>query len=98
MYLVVVWRLIEPSTEGNEISEDPKGVVAVRKLLVWKTNKETVSSAYPAYVVHWTDFSPGRGSPLNREVKLAPDEETAMKISVALIEENIKKGWTEVTK
>jgi hypothetical protein len=29
---------------------------------------------------------------------LSPDEETAMKISVALIEENIKKGWAEVTK
>ena len=79
-------------------TKETKGVVAVRKLLVWKTNKETVSSAYPAYVVHWTDFSPGRGSPLNREVKPAPDEETAMKISVALIEENIKKGWVEVKK
>jgi hypothetical protein len=49
-----------------------------------------------AYVVHWTDYSPGRGSPLDRDVKLAPDENTATKIANALVEENIKKGWEKV--
>ena len=74
-------------------TKETKGVVAVRKLLVWKTNKEKTNELHPAYVVHWTDYSPGRGSPLDREVKLAPDEKTAMKIADALIETNIKKGW-----
>ena len=74
-------------------TKETKGVVAVRKLLVWKTNKEKPNELHPAYVVHWTDYSPGRGSPLDREVKLAPDGKTAMKIADALIETNIKKGW-----
>jgi hypothetical protein len=33
---------------------------------------------------------------LYREVKLAPDEKTAIKIADAMIEENIKKGWEKV--
>ena len=74
-------------------TKETKDVVAVRKLLVWKTNKEKTNELHPAYVVHWTDYSPGRGSPLDREVKLAPDEKTAMKIADSFIEANIKKGW-----
>jgi len=77
-------------------TKEAKGVLAVRKLIVWKTNKEKSNSLYPAYVVHWTDYSPGRGSPLDREVKLAPDEKIAMKIADAMIEENIKKGWENI--
>jgi hypothetical protein len=46
--------------------------------------------------VHWTDFSSGRASPLDREVKLAPDEATAMQLAQELIEGNIKKGWEKV--
>ena len=46
--------------------------------------------------MHWTDYSPGRGSPLDREVKLAPDEKAAMKIADSMVEENIKKGWEKV--
>ena len=74
-------------------TKEAKGAVAVRKLLVWKTNKEKSNSLYPPFVVHWTDYSPGRGSPLDREVKLAPDEKAAMKIADSMVEENIKKGW-----
>jgi hypothetical protein len=44
-----------------------------------------------AYVVHWTDYSSGRASPLDRDVKLAPDEKTATKIPSILVEENLKK-------
>jgi len=73
-----------------------KGQLAVRKLLVWQTNKSQISNDYPAYVVHWTDFSSGRASPLDREVKLAPDEATAMQLAQELIEGNIKKGWEKV--
>ena len=40
------------------------GTCSVRKLLVWKTNKEAVDPRFPAYVVHWTDYSPGRSSPI----------------------------------
>jgi len=42
-----------------------------------------------------TDYSPGRASPLDRDVKLAPDEKTAVKIANSMVEENIKKGWNK---
>jgi hypothetical protein len=75
-------------------TKEAKGKTSVRKLLVWKTNKEVHSGGrFPAYVVHWTDYSPSRAAPLDREVKLAPDETEAHKIANELVKENIKKGW-----
>ena len=76
-------------------TKEGAGKVDVRKLVVWKTNKE--SAGYPAYVVHWTDYSSTRKSPLDREVRLAPNEAEALKIAESMISENIKKGWSEVT-
>jgi hypothetical protein len=72
-----------------------KGKVAVRKLLMWKTNKSGIDPDFPAYVVHWTDYSAGRGTPLEREVRTAPTAELAETIAAKLIEENVKKGWEE---
>ena len=77
-------------------TKDNKGSVAVRKLLVWKTNKKEIDPLFPEYVVHWTDFSLGRATPLDRDVKLAPDENTAFKLADGMIEENIKKGWNKI--
>ena len=74
-----------------------KGQVAVRKLLVWQTNKSHVDPTFPAYVVHWTDYSAGRSSPLDREVRPAPTEEDAMRLADAMVAENIKKGWDLVS-
>lgn len=73
-----------------------KGQTAVRKLLVWKTNKEEVSTEYPAYVVHWTDYSQGRKDPVKRTVSLSPSKKAAQSIGDKMIEENIKKGWEQV--
>ena len=73
--------------------KETKGVKAVRKLLVWKTNKDKVNASMPAFIVHWTDYSPGRANPLDREVKLAPTLEVANEIADQLVEANIKKGW-----
>jgi hypothetical protein len=73
-----------------------KGQLAVRKLLVWKTNKSDGSQRYPAYVVHWTDYSAGRAEPLDRDVRPAPDEAGAQQIAQEFIEANIKKGWEKV--
>jgi hypothetical protein len=64
--------------------------------VVWKTNKEQINSDYPGFVVHWTDYSPGRASPLDRDVKLAPSEKSAQSLGDAFIAENIKKGWNKV--
>ncbi len=75
-------------------TKEGAGKTDVRKLLVWKTNKE--SAGYPAFVVHWTDYSSTRKSPLDREVRLAPNEGEATKIAEAMIADNIKKGWNLV--
>lgn len=75
-------------------TKEGSGKVDVRKLVLWKTNKE--AAGYPAYVVHWTDYSATRKSPLDREVRLAPNEKEALKIADAMIGDNIKKGWNEV--
>ena len=77
-------------------TKEGAGKIDVRKLVVWKTNKEAIG--YPSFVVHWTDYSSTRKSPLDREVRLAPNEKEATKIADAMIVENIKKGWAEVTK
>jgi len=51
-------------------SKEGSGKVDVRKLVLWKTNKD--AAGYPAFVIHWTDYSSTRKSPLDREVRLAP--------------------------
>ncbi len=70
-----------------------KGETMVRKLLLWKTNKEAEGDEYPAYVLHFTDFSPSRKTPLSREVRVSSSREQLESMWKALLEENIKKGW-----
>lgn len=69
-----------------------KGQQMVRKLLLWKTNKEKVAN-YPAYVVYLTDFSPNRKTPLERDIKIAKTEKIARKWFDKLAEENFVSGW-----
>ena len=68
----------------------------VRKLVVWKTNKDEFDPNFPAFVVHWTDYSSTRKAPLAREVRPVMSEIIALEVSNQLIVENIKKGWEEV--
>lgn len=87
--------------EGSEVirreawAKTTKDKLAVRKLLVWKTHKDQTQGQqeFPAYVVHWTDYSPGRKAPLQRTVKVAPDKETATAIAEKLVEKGVKRGW-----
>ncbi len=73
-----------------------KGQLAVRKLLVWKTHKEAIDADFPAYVVHWTDYSAGRKTPLEREVRPAPSLAEAERIAEAMLASEIGKGWERV--
>jgi len=73
-----------------------KGKLAVRKLVVFKTNKREVDPSWPAFVVHWTDYSAGRKDPLKREVRLAPSLEDAESIADDMISKGVKRGWSEV--
>ena len=74
-------------------AKEAKGQISVRKLVLWQTNKDTIDRSYPAFVVHWTDYSPGRKDPLQREVRVAPNLGEATRIADEIIAENIKKGW-----
>jgi hypothetical protein len=77
--------------------KETKGRKDVRKLVVWKTNHDEVDPSYPAYVVHWTDYSSARKTPLTREVRPASTEAMARGLAEAMVTENVKKGWAEVT-
>jgi len=70
-----------------------KGSMAVKKLVLWQTNKQQADPDYPAFVIHWTDYSPGRKNPLTRQVRLAPDKKIAQSLFESILSENIKTGW-----
>jgi hypothetical protein len=76
--------------------KETRGQKAVRKLVAWKTNKEATDPAFPPYVVHWTDYSPGRKAPLEREVHPVGSAESMNTLADRLIAEHIKKGWEKV--
>jgi hypothetical protein len=75
-------------------SKDTKGVVAVRKSVIVRTNKESDRS-YPAFVVYFTDYSPGRKEPLQTVLRPASSLEKAEAIVTEWIGENVKRGWNE---
>ncbi len=69
-----------------------KDKLMVRKLLLWKTNKEE-KPEFPAYVVYLTDFSPNRVDPLQREIRIAETESSARKQYERMAKENFIGGW-----
>ncbi len=73
-----------------------KGETMVRKFVMWKTNKSEMGDEFPAYVVHYTDYSPNRASPLAREVRVSNSAEQIQQLWDELKAENIKKGWEQV--
>ena len=77
-------------------SKEGKGGLAVRKLLLWKSSKDEVWPGWPTWLVHFTDYSPDRKTPLERTIRSALSEGEAQQIADALIAEKIKKGWEEL--
>ncbi|MBC6421944.1 MAG: hypothetical protein GDA43_16975 [Hormoscilla sp. SP5CHS1] len=69
-----------------------KGAEMVRKLVMWKTNKES-SDEYPAYVLHFTDFSPNRKDPLSREIRVSNSEEQIEALWLEMEKKNFVRGW-----
>lgn len=70
-----------------------KGNLMVRKLLLWKTNKAGEGSNFPAFVAYYTDFSPGRATPLDHDIRVSNSAEQIEKLYADLKTENIVKGW-----
>ena len=96
---VAASELALPQSETLERSvytKQLKGATMVRKFLIWKTNKENQSEEFPAFVMHYTDFSPNRKTPLAREVRVSNSEEQIRSFYAEFIADNIKKGWNEV--
>jgi len=71
-----------------------KGGLAVRKVVAWATGRADKDPRYPAFVVAFTDFSPGRKEPLQRELRVASSEARVRAIAAAWEVDNIKKGWS----
>lgn len=72
-----------------------KGNKMVRKLLLWKTNKVDRGD-YPGFVVYLTDFSPNRQTPLERDIKISNNENTARKFFDEMAKKNFISGWEQV--
>ncbi|MBL8855270.1 MAG: hypothetical protein JNK57_14995 [Planctomycetaceae bacterium] len=83
-------------THREVYTKQLKGETMVRKFVIWKTNKDSVSAEFPAWVLHYTDFSPNRATPLAREVRVSSSAEQILQLFQELKEENIKKGWEPV--
>jgi hypothetical protein len=81
--------------ERTVYTKTMRGVQMVRKLLLWKTNKED-RGEFPGYVVYLTDFSPNRQNPLERDIKIANTESAARRLFSALAEKNFVGGWEKV--
>ncbi|MGI8812728.1 MAG: hypothetical protein ACR2IH_09420 [Pyrinomonadaceae bacterium] len=89
--------LAEPSKvlERTVYTKVMKGQKMVRKLLLWKTNKEE-SNEFPGYVVYLTDFSPNRQNPLERDIRVSNTEDGARRLFDAMKQKNFVSGWEKV--
>lgn len=77
-------------------TKELKGQMMVRKLVMWQTNKERHSDEFSAYVIHYTDFSPNRKVPLEREVRVSSSREQIEELWNELAAEAFTRGWTPV--
>jgi len=81
--------------ERTVYTKTMRGQRMVRKLLLWKTNKEDQID-YPGYVVYLTDFSPNRQNPLERDIRIAQSEKSAREMFHELAKKNFVGGWEKV--
>ena len=75
-------------------TKESRGATMVRKFVLLKTNKEEEAEEYPAYALHYTDFSPNRKEPLARDVWVSESREQMDQLFEQCKADNIKKGWS----
>lgn len=93
----------EPKSEGKpsklltrELYEKKLGEkYMLQKYLIWQTNKEDTGE-FPAYVLHYTNFSSNRLEPLQREIRVSDSSEQIYELYNSMLEDNIKKGWERI--
>jgi AAA+ superfamily predicted ATPase len=71
---------------------------AVRKVLLWRTNKHEADSRFPAYCVAFTDFSPNRAEPLKTELRVASAEDAAHSFADDWLAARVRSGWELVAR
>ncbi|MHB9038957.1 MAG: ATP-dependent DNA ligase, partial [Armatimonadota bacterium] len=71
---------------------------AVRKLVVWKTNKDDADPRYSAYAAMFTDYSSARQEAIRTELQVASSVETIMAIVENWLAENARRGWVCVAR
>ena len=61
---------------------------------MWQTNKQLAEADhFPAYVIHFTDYSPNRQTPLERDIRVSSSREQIDVLWQDMVKENIVKGW-----
>ena len=70
-----------------------KEKLMVRKLVLWKTNKDEASKDFPAYVLQATDFSPNRKDKLQYDMRVSSSREQMDEFFAAWEVKYFKKGW-----
>ncbi|MEE9315015.1 MAG: hypothetical protein V3V02_10230 [Rhizobiaceae bacterium] len=74
-------------------TKNSRGAVMVRKLVMWKTNKDEASKDFPAYVLQLTDFSPNRKDPLKYEMKVSSSKEQLLGFFAEWEKKYYVSGW-----
>jgi len=75
-------------------TKEAKGKTMVRKVLLWKTNKDTETDDFPAYVLYQTDFSPNRATPLKRDIRVSSSKEQLETMFSEMEAKCFVRGWT----
>jgi ATP-dependent DNA ligase len=70
-----------------------KDATMVRKLLLWKTNKDDVSRDHPAYVLHLTNYSPNRKDPLQHEIRVSSSKKQMQQLLKEWHKKYFVSGW-----
>ncbi len=76
--------------------KEAKGSKMVRKVVLWKTNKDEASRDYPAYVIHVTNYSANRKTPMELDLRVTKSKAQADKMFEALTKELFVSGWKTV--
>ena len=92
-------ELILPASTPLErivATKTAKEKTMVRKLLLWKTNKEEADRDFPAYVLHLTNYSPNRKDPLQHEIRVSSSKEQIYQLLQDWKDKYIVGGWSVI--
>ncbi len=69
---------------------------AVRKYVALATHKHAADPSHPPFVVHFSDFSPGRKTPLKTSLRVASSPGRLNALIAKWLQSNINQHWQEV--